>query len=360
MQFQKLDPTIKGIAQSLGQEHAGPAYELAETALSGRGDLSREYALEVAKHAAAATARSGDKELAKQLVTDTLRLAQNLPEGQRDPKKLIGAQLGGEYRRLIGAMPGIAQRMAAGASFQESAALFEAFSIQAVDEGGEASSRAAMTLEQELDKAAANHPRLERNRAFQARWRGMTPGEKLEFVRGPDKEAMMMRLHLLGAENENPEEARKALHHPYKAEGALSGRAKTKRLMRAMIDPRSKQGTYELYKKLGEEIPDLDSEENVAAYKDFASAGPQAAPLAKLKQADVTMKGALAARELSNTDMAAAGVFLESLDKLADLEKDSALRKSVRSMQGSFNAGFLPLPDQMRNMADMLDVRAAP
>ena len=42
-QFQKLDPTIKGIAQSLGQEHAGPAYELAETALSGRGDLSCEY-----------------------------------------------------------------------------------------------------------------------------------------------------------------------------------------------------------------------------------------------------------------------------------------------------------------------------
>ena len=126
-----------------------------------------------------------------------------------------------------------------------------------------------------------------------------------------------------------------------------------------MIDPRSKQGTYELYKKLGEEIPDLDSEENVAAYKDFASAGPQAAPLAKLEQADVTMKGALAVRpELSNTDMAAAGVFLESLDKLADLEKDSALCKSVRSMQGSFNAGFLPLPDQMRNMADMLDVVA--
>ena len=79
---------------------------------------------------------------------------------------------------------------------------------------------AAMTLEQELDKAAANHPRLERNRAFQARWRGMTPGEKLEFVCGPDKEAMMMCLHLLGAENENPEEARKVLHHPYKAEGA--------------------------------------------------------------------------------------------------------------------------------------------
>jgi hypothetical protein len=359
--------TIDEIIRQAGSAEFG--WSAFGEAQSARGEFSAEYAGQAALAATRVTGRGGNEEVIRRAPGATLDLARALPRkadgSPQDPEEVFGRVLAinpisrvGDFSDVVhNQMPVIAQLlMHHRATPDEALGLTGAMSELAVDEQGRRSSQAAINLAGRLQEAATEHPLLAYDEAFQSQWKKMQLGQRIEFLRSGTQNAQMMRAYLLGAQASNDEDRQMAL--AFKWGGSLKGELKTLAPQRAIIDPGADPRAYALYKESIERAAQLSGEDAKAKYEDYSKIGRESGALDKITELDRVTKGNLAVMQSRKTDLAAAGKFLETVQKLADTEGDTALGTKLEKLKAMVSAGKAPLPEQVKNIGSLLDARA--
>lgn len=361
----KNQTMVDRIIQASGQEHGELGWAAINAAGSARGEMTMQDAFEAALAATETTARAQDPEVTKAMAGSIMDIARTLPPEQRDFRKIAAGVLSGVNQSsrvddpaaiAQNVVPVIATLMGTyGMGFKPATALAGTLSEVTSDERGRKSAQAALNEVVVTEREVKLHPYLKWDKEFQERFEKMKPDERIEFLRSDDDTAKELRAYLFGPQAKEEEIRDMALAKGY--EGRFTSELKTRMAQQALMDPGHKLRAHETMVETAKRIPELTDESLLKTYDEYAGVNKDSTKLDKLMQADAKLKGTMAVIESHQEDMGAQGLVLQSIDKLADLHGDSALKKRVSGAKGLLKAGG-DLDTQMKSLAEMMNERA--